>query len=106
SLESAKLTDFDKGVPVPTSKLSAQELRDAYLSRFPDLKVAIQGLLGNDRAVQVIDQAMKGDPLVRRQVEGFLNLVLSGGAQTSIAESIAPARPIKSPLKKPRKPEA
>src|SRR4029079_12346935 len=73
SLQSAKLTEADKGVPVPTSKITPQELRDSYLSRFPDLMVATQGLLGGDRAVQVLDQAMKGDPLVRRQVEGFLN---------------------------------
>ena len=107
TLESAKLTEVDKGLPVPTSKLTAQELRDSYLSRFPALKQSAQGLLGNDRAVQVLDQAMKGDPLVRRQVEGFLSLVLSGAQQPSFEAptGTAPVRNPKAPLKKPRKPE-
>ncbi len=102
SLESAKLTDEDKGIPVPSTKLTAQELRDSYFSRFPELKTSTQGLLGNDRAGQVLDQAMKGDPLVRRQVEGFLSLVLSGATQASSAEAVTPVKNAKPP-KKPRK---
>ena len=96
----------DLNTPVPTSKLTSQELRDAYLSRFPALKDTSQALLGNDRAVQVLDQALKGDPLVRRQVEGFLNLVVS---QTAAPAAVAPetvsptksARPIKPKKTRP-----
>ncbi len=97
----------DLNTPVPTSKLSSQELRDAYLSRFPALKDTTQTLLGTDRAVQVLDAALKGDPLVRRQVEGFLNLVVSQNtapAAAAATEAVAPSkltRPVKP--KKTRK---
>jgi hypothetical protein len=97
----------DLAEPVPSSKLTPQELRDAYLSRFPALKETAQALLGNDRALQVLDQAVKGDPLVRRQVEGFLNLVVSQNAAPAAIEAVMPnkvTRPIKP--KKPRRDEA
>jgi hypothetical protein len=84
--------------PVPESKLSTQALRDAYVSRFPALKDTTQSLLGNDRAMQVLDQAVKGDPLVRRQVESFLSLVLAQNAAPAVAESVAPLKSLK-PIK-------
>jgi hypothetical protein len=84
--------------PVPESKLTTQALRDAYLSRFPALKDTTQSLLGNDRAMQVLDQAVKGDPLVRRQVEGFLNLVLAQNSAPAVAETTAPPKTLK-PIK-------
>ena len=96
----------DLNGPVPESKLTPQALRDAYVSRFPALKDMTQSLLGTDRAVQVLDQAEKGDPLVRRQVEGFLNLVLAQNSAPAVAEAAAPPKPNRVKPKKLRKDDA
>jgi hypothetical protein len=82
-----------------TGKLSAKDLSDAYMSRFPVLKGTAQTLIGLDRVPQLIDAAQKGDPLARKQVEGFLSLFL-GADTSSLAEkpdgnTTAPQKPVK-----------
>ncbi|HYF48164.1 MAG TPA: hypothetical protein VEJ63_02085 [Planctomycetota bacterium] len=85
-----------------TGKMSAQDLSSAYLSRFPVLKSTAQTLIGTDRLPQLIDAAQKGDPLARKQVEGFLKLFLGGDNSTlnEKPQATAPQKPVK-----PAKPE-
>ena len=105
SLESAKIKKTESDVELAVTKLSPSDLRDAYLARFPELRPMTQGLLGNERATQLIDQAIKGDPLVRKQVEGFLNLVLAGSNQ-AVPEPAAPAPVRAQKVQKKKKPGA
>jgi hypothetical protein len=79
------------------SKLTAKEIADAYMARFPMLKSAAQNLLGLERVPFLIEQAQKGDPLARRQVEGFLKLFLTDGSQ--LAEKPAASAPIEKAAK-------
>ena len=74
-----------------TSKIGAKELADAYLSRFPALKTAAQNLIGLVQTPQLIEQAQKGDPLVRKQVVAFLLLVLNSNAGMPDEKNAAPA---------------
>lgn len=60
-----------------TGQLNARDLTGAYLSRFPALKAAAQSLIGLDKLAPLMEQAQQGDALARKQVEGFLKLVLS-----------------------------
>jgi hypothetical protein len=83
----------------PGSKFNSRELSDAYLSRFPMLKSAAQNLMGLERVPHLIEQAQKGDPLARRQVEGFLRLFLTDESQltekttASTTPGVKPAKP-------------
>lgn len=75
-----------------TSALSSKELQDAYMSRFPALKDTASALLGPDGTTQLFDQAQKGDPLVRKQLENFLGLFVKPDAQPQASvEKTAPA---------------
>jgi hypothetical protein len=84
---------------VPQSALSPKELQEAYMARFPGLKDASSALLGNERTTQLIEQALKGDPLVRKEMENFLGLFVKTETKPAAPEadtSITPsARPIK-----------
>ncbi len=93
--------DDPKG-PVPASKLAARDLSDAYLSRFPVLKSSAQNLLGLDRVPQLIEQAQKGDPLARKQVESFLKMFLPADT-TSLAEKPVAAQAKPKPPRNTRR---
>jgi len=85
-----------------TGKLTAQDISNSYLSRFPVLKSTAQTLIGSDRLPQLIELAQKGDPLARKQVEGFLKLFL-GGDNSALNEKPQVAAPQKT--QKPARPE-
>lgn len=75
---------------VPASALSPKELQEAYLSRFPGLKDAAGALLGPERTLQLIEQGQKGDPLVRKQLEGLLGMFVKQEAQPAAGAAPAP----------------
>ena len=73
-----------------TGKLGARELAEAYLSRFPALKTAAKNLIGLDQTAQLMDQAQKGEPLMRKQVETFIRLVLNSNSGALDEKEAAP----------------
>jgi hypothetical protein len=97
----------DKTPVAPGSKVNPRELSEAYLSRFPVLKSAAQNLIGLDKIPQLIEAAQKGDPLARRQVEGFLKIFLTDSSQLVERPAVqAPVGPGVKPPRQPRQPRS
>lgn len=99
--KASKIATEGPAINAAVSKFTARELTDAYFSRFPILKSSAQAMLGADRVPQLIEQAQKGDPLARRQVETFLKLCVQSDT-SSLNEKAQQATPSKSA--KPPKP--
>jgi hypothetical protein len=75
-----------------TGKIGANELAEAYLSRFPALKTAAQNMLGLEQTAQLMDLARRGDPQIRKEVETFILPLLSTGSSALDAKA-PPAAP-------------
>lgn len=94
--------------PVSNSKLSPQDVAEAYLSRYPALREAAELFLGGSTQVAPLFQrAKEGDATVREPLEGFLNLFLKsrGATPPTDRDPRAPPKPVPpSKLTKPPPP--
>lgn len=65
--------------PTPNKKLTAKDVTEAYLTRFPALKDAAELFLGGGANAQaILQKAQEGDPVLGEQVRTFLGLFLQG----------------------------
>ena len=93
--------------PAPaSSKLSPQQVADAYLSRYPALQEVAQTFLGGtERVAPLIQRARDGDATVREPLEGFLGLFLK--SKPAVASPTAPMKPAPTgKIQKPAPPQA
>ncbi|MCW8133687.1 MAG: hypothetical protein KIS92_25300 [Planctomycetota bacterium] len=101
-----KTTDPNGPKPVANSKLTPQQVAQEYLSRFPDLREASQIFMGgSERVGELFQRAQKDDPILREQLDGFLNLFLKSiQPPDKTVGKRAPVKP-KAPAPKPPAPK-
>ena len=89
----------DVKVELPTGTLTAKELTDAYMTRFPDLKNAGLELMGEAQIQEWFNAARDGNDSARKPLEALLKAYLG----VNDNKEKGPAR---NPVRSPRRPAA